>query len=790
MSRRSLKQKAAKQDIVTIKRPSRNDLSVEQQREIIYSALLRYSSDALEIRDRALQSLVLAALAGSTEDSPLRLGEVRKILKFAPLSVSIRDDVLQHWIEQLIKEGKVAETKKSLRKAYYLTEKGSKEVGQAKISADDRFEKSLARMLKDTSYKLPEADAKGICRRFVLECIARSGHQIAMQVCGKSQGNIGNKVDTQASFDVAAEGIDINPPERESLRIRCEEFLESRDPENLQLMFDLTQSYYIAELLDIQGAKFVPLNHDAFSGSVFYLDTNVLITGAMSMMATNPEFAEVLECAKGLGIELRVTRGTIEETRHVAADRISKLKKISDVVPKEIIEETKDEIVTQYSEAKAAKPDLTPEEFLAPLDDISSIVRTKWKLEIEEVTERDFQDDAQFRHIAEAINSFVTNARGFGKSPAVLAHDICHYLLIARERAKCGGQCWFLTRDRLLIAASTEIVGPQEQCFCFNLLGFLHSISPFVTSSVQQSSLVDTISHIFSEQFPRTAPLIELSDLAILAENHEDLMSTPPDKILKAWDFIKTHALKGRPYRREDIPKVTLELRRYISTYKDEKLKERDEELARMRAVTEDEQTLRREAETELASQYGKITALESKVEDLTNSLRTEREARSKDEMKRSLRSALFSVFLGYPMIVFHRPLQNRLVQDFHLHLSFQNIGLLKWIILGMALLLVTVPPLSFIADTKWPRVIKHPVSVLIVIAAIIVLLMSKVVSLSSLATAGDILGIASLIGITLVEILVVFCRSNKGVSRAEHSRDGDSALHPQTNHQPSSTKH
>src|SRR5260370_42027158 len=82
-----------------------------------------------------------------------------------------------------------------------------------------------------------------------------------------------------------------------------------------------------------------------------------------------------------------------------------------------------------------------------------------------------------------------------------------------------------------------------------------------------------------------------------MAEYHQDVMATPTDQVLRAFDYVKLKTLQGRPYRRADIPEVSLELRKFLSSNRDEQITALEMERARVLSEKDAEAELRRAAE-------------------------------------------------------------------------------------------------------------------------------------------------------------------------------------------------
>jgi hypothetical protein len=580
---------------------SRNQVAVglDEKRQILYASLLRYSSETLPLRERALNRVVLAALLGSSASDPFRLGRIQQNISFGSSPSTLRTEVVQETLDRLLAAEVVNHTLLKERHSYYLTPRGEAELGQATGSAQSLFTAAEQILFRDTTGFLPPDTASHVFRRFVFECFGRFGRLIGKNVTGDlTREELHRAVDHDAAFTTAVQGIDLTSEQRESIKVRCESFLLSAEPDAEALKFFLTQGYYITQLLGVDGSAFNPLAVEAFRGAVFFLDTNVLLSGAALGDEFTALFKEVVDLSRRLGVELVVTRATLSETRTVVADRIADIRRIRGIVPTAVAKRTKDQIAQAFFTELERTPNLTPEEFLRPLSELIDRVNVWPGLSVDERLEDDILGDRTLTEASAVIYEEALQGRGFPKSDPVLKHDVAHYALVMDER-RGRQKTWFLTRDRTLLAAAARLCGSNAP-FCFSLLGFLQSISPFITTASEQRSFAEVFSAFLKDQVQPRHQLFEIRELVLMAEFHEDVMSTAPEQLVVALDYVKSHTLQGRTYRAEDIPKVSLELRKFLATSKDEQLRAVKAEAARLAGEASEERRSRTAAERSL----------------------------------------------------------------------------------------------------------------------------------------------------------------------------------------------
>ena len=346
----------------------------EEKRQILYAALLRYSPEVGPLRERVLDRIVLVALLESSHSNPMRLRQIQRLTRADPRSPGLRRDVIEETLSRLMSRTKVEHVRHNTGSAYCLTNAGRDDTDEAAASAYQLFQPVLARMLRDTATVCDEHDAVVVCRSFVSECFARFGQQIAKAVTGEfTKDQLVGTVDVNGAFQAAIRKVSLSDDAIESLKARCIRFLRSTEPDDEELKFRLTQGYYVAQLLGLDPYKFNPLAEDAFREAVFYVDTNVLIGKLLSGNIARL-FDELARICRALGVELRVSRATINEARSVAVACLEGLENALAKMPSELLNRTQDDFLDAFLEEREIRPGLTAEEFLRRFDEIPSLL--------------------------------------------------------------------------------------------------------------------------------------------------------------------------------------------------------------------------------------------------------------------------------------------------------------------------------------------------------------------------------------------------------------------------------
>ena len=248
------------------------------------------------------------------------------------------------------------------------------------------------------------------------------------------------------------------------------------EPDDEILKFRLTQGYYVAQLLEYNSSDFNPISEDAFRDAVFYIDTNVIIGKILSDDIAQL-IDELVKISQALGICLRVTRATIDEARNAASSRLDDLDGVLTSVPIELLQKSDDQFLKAFLALRHQDPRFTPQEFLARFDAIPQLL-TELGIELQESTIDEIVGTRDLSRECKLIGHAAERIRRRPKHPRACLHDAGHFVLVQKERLQ-KKKAWFLTRDKTLNHAAVEL-DKEHPPFCFPLLGFIQSVSPFL----------------------------------------------------------------------------------------------------------------------------------------------------------------------------------------------------------------------------------------------------------------------------------------------------------------------
>lgn len=684
-------------------------LAIDEQRRVLHACLLRYAADVGKLRERALDRVVLVGLVGSSDARPFKVGEI-----MANLRVALRAETVNDSLARLVADGSVCRTSVRKKHAYYLDDATADNLRQQARAGSELVERVLRHRLKDSGYLVDYNTAAEVLRKFLFECFARFGRQIAANVSGRTRAeDLAERPDVQRAFDAATAGLNLPAQAQSSLMTRCRTLLMSHDPDDEALKFQLTQSYYVAELLEIDGTRFNPLAEEAFAGAVFYLDTNVVLMYFLGNEEHTSLFDEMLRVGRRMGISLRVTRATVDELRRAAADHLSKIGEVVGVVPYRLLaERVRDDFLAAYQAEQEQSPDLTVQDFGQRFERLTETLEAHG-IELDDRLEDEMIGDADVARLEEVLQRLALATRGYKKGEVVLRHDVAHYQAVADAR-HATPKVWFLTRDRLLVQAAVEVAG-DELPFCFSIAAFVHALSPFSETASEDRSLADAFSVILSEQVVTPERLFDIDEINFLARHYEDIFVTPADQIIEALDVVKSTLLHGKSLLSADHETLSLEIRkRLASTDLDQRRAaeqqraEAEAKIDRQAAAADVERQRRLAAESQVLALSGEKSALT--VENValaeardkgSEDLQTERAERLREAQRRRLERAVGGAVLGVVIAGLAAVIGDVIARTYATVEPVKDLLIVA--IRYTCVMLAFIAPVSYVRHAEWP---------------------------------------------------------------------------------------
>jgi hypothetical protein len=165
--------------------------------------------------------------------------------------------------------------------------------------------------------------------------------------------------------------------------------------------------------------------------------------------------------------------------------------------------------------------------------------------------------------------------------------------------------------------AAARLKSTDHRQFAYSLLGFLQTVSPFVIASAEESCFADVLTALFNDQLSPRERMLSPKELVLLVQMHEDVLSTPPDQLVQAIDYVKSSILRGQPYSVAEYAEVSLGLKSFLASSADERRKELESERARAAFAAEQEKATAEEERRQRIEAHEQLRRQSLELEDL-----------------------------------------------------------------------------------------------------------------------------------------------------------------------------
>jgi hypothetical protein len=591
------------------------DLSIGEKRDLLELVRIKFGVEARVPRETAIDRICEKGLLESSPKKALSAAELCQSLQ--QRGVSLRDVEVGRSLERLNSRGRADATPGSTPAKFFLTQGTAAALDRELAEAHARMQRVVAKL-----YVGVAVDPRKL-RRFLLRVLCGLFAQFGKEWVGVRVGrlqlaDVFNADRVKGILKNAAVAAQVEREARQLVFSRTMGFFKDEDPDFQVLKFTMGQSYFIAHLLAID-TPVDPLSAEAFSNSVFYLDTNVVISALLPGARRFRAFQELVALCKRLGITLLVAEPSYRETQTVVAVEQNEVAKMYDEVPPHLVEKTYGAFFQTYVAGKRDDPSFSVEDVFKPFAELRKTLLEKYQVEVV---------DSEFFDRVERLSDFATVEKVLAeksllirrrrKGPAALRHDASVFLFLREER-KSNSKTRVLTLDRSLPPSGAELE-PDLIPFGMTLDGFLQSLSPFV-SAERELDFATVFSQIIDGQiFPQDA-VYDIRDYLIfdnIGLSCRDMEESDVDEVLH---LIKTKVLRGDHYTREDFKEASYEFRRFFTKRyleKENLLAEKEKEIEKIRRehAKEKEELSARSAQL-LANRASEIADLRRDLENL-----------------------------------------------------------------------------------------------------------------------------------------------------------------------------
>lgn len=539
-------------------------LSAAERRQILLASRIRFGVETKVPRERAIERMIENALAVAREDEWFTPSEILDVFREIGGMPTLRLNEIGTGLARLLKSDRVEAKIQKPQNAFRLTKLASDEVQADFTESSRRLERILRSLYRGVLDHYPLDNLARFFLEFACEVFRLLGSQWVSYLKGDNFRSLVDLSDVERIADEKIRKYDFNPQLRKDIRRRSIEFFQNLDPDSNQLRFALAQSFYIGQLLGVEGRDL--LSEEIFADGTLYLDSSVVIPALLPSSRHHAVFKELCGVCKRLRIRLLVARPTIDEVRKVAADQERLAGTLYEKVPQNIAASVKGDFFHFYLIAKQVDPESSTESLFAPFHRLSETLRETFGIEtVDDVQFEEFEWSVEFNGVAEAIQKSSVSVRKREKFRAALSHDSKIFMFLRSQCSSPEEKVSFLTCDSSLPSAWAQLQSEDFRTRCFTLDGLLQSISPFVTTESEASDFSEVFSQVIAAQLLPQGKLFDIEDFMLFEDLDLDCRELPEAEVRDALLAVKEHVLKGAAYRHESLEEAAYELRRFFA---------------------------------------------------------------------------------------------------------------------------------------------------------------------------------------------------------------------------------
>lgn len=543
-----------------------DDLPPSEKRRLLFVSRLRFGTESKVPRQKAVDKIIENALFLLGSEGTFTSKQVMGVFRDIGGVPTLRLKEIEEGLNRLVADERVHEHKYTLSRKYSLSSRAINEASASYEESARRFDRVICKLFGDLTPSPGKALLASFFLEFVCEVFSALGAQWVNYLSGKPISELINRERVEEIAEDRATKLGLDAPLKVETLRRCIDFLTDMDPDYVYLKYTLGQSFYIVNLLGVEGGNL--LSEEVFSQGKLYLDSSVVIPALLGESRHYLVFQELLKICKRLGITILVARPTIDEVRAVAAQQERLASKLYDEVPEGLAPDVFGDFFQTYHSVKQANPNFTPEGLFAPFNKLAQTLRSE--LGVEVIDDESFDklpDLKEFEDVKRVLQGASKHVRKREKFQNALIHDAKLYLYMRSVCASPNDKVWLVTRDSSLPKAWSLLQPHGLAVRCFLLDGLLQSISPFVVDDGELKDLSQVFSQVMVAQLLPQGKIFDIEDFLLLQDLQIDCNELPEEELRAGLLSMKTQVLKGAAYRRENFDEAAYEIRKTFARH-------------------------------------------------------------------------------------------------------------------------------------------------------------------------------------------------------------------------------
>lgn len=569
--------------------PGRFDDPVK--RSALLAARLRFSPTGGTLRDQALEHIIEQNIAASNSKlDGVTENELKRLLSLDGKISILRSTDLSGGLVLLQKKNRIITTGGGVNCRYALSPAAAADVADIISRSESRVRSALRELFGDeSSYR----DSFFHVLNFVFASLGEAYAEVISNAQSHAhfcEHELLNKAISQAAQTFSLPDVD-------AFRMTMKRFFSESTPVFDDIKWNMAQNYYVARVLGIEDAAAL-LSADFLKGASIYCDTNVIINAVAPGARQNGSFQELSDfCAKS-GISMKYVHITREELRNAIDRQADLMKRTIEFIPDATLDKVESFLLEPFLTARRARLDL----------DVDSFAR-EYKAKVEAQLDRypvSLEDDKWFvsaegetltSQISTDLSRLSRERRGRPKHPLAAKHDAL-LLRWIEKRNTAGDKSWLLTLDSIVVGWTSPLRNANHRTTTLDAL--LQWTTPAMADENRATKLAEIFSHALRYQLLPRETFFTLADFQVFADMGIQTRQLPAEDVEACLKELQKAAVGLDPTKAEDREKLQVIAQRFFvdpGTRINRTLQDKGARIIELERLLESEMTSRRQAE-------------------------------------------------------------------------------------------------------------------------------------------------------------------------------------------------
>lgn len=510
--------------------------TLEMGRSLILSVRVQFSPQMQSIRDEAIDRIVEQALYISKDPLNSKQLEAKSTLLFVDNHRVLPPLRIEHSLERLSENGHVlrSEEQHTSSATYQLDEDRRQELSEVEAHSVRCMRDVVSEVFAnstDTPESYREAFFYCLCAIF-----SRLGGAYVDLLTGKKDGTAflsDSDLDTSIR---TAKNRGVTAPSWPELRNGLVRFFVTSTPKYNTIKWNLAQNYYITKTLGADPDGHL-LSKDVFSGSVFYIDTNVVITALETAERHHRTFHELRRACDALDIKLLVASTTLDELSGVVTYYRKQIGKVVTQIPAATLPKVRGIFLQIYNDAVQKDADVDVDSAFAQFDNARAALEGDYGIGYDgSGWFVDAAEEKETKDLLNMVQKVCRERRGCRNKPHRAALHDALLLRYVRQLQSEAPKTWILTLDSSLPYVNVDGT-TSSQPVAFTMPALLQWLSPL--AAIDQDRLAEVYADALQYELLPHEEFFTLEDFQIFADMDFDCSHLPEEDVEECIRFVR-----------------------------------------------------------------------------------------------------------------------------------------------------------------------------------------------------------------------------------------------------------